>query len=85
MKVMDPNGAFESLAQYYYQIFTLTTEMKKIMSGFLLREILERCSKKFQSLLSPDRSLWMYFAHDVTILNMLNSLGLYEVIIFDMK
>lgn len=58
----------------------LSTEMKMIRSGYLLKEILDRFSSKIQRTLSPDRSLWMYFAHDTTIANMLNSLGLFEVI-----
>lgn len=70
------------LARSFYQLFTPTAEMKKIISGYLLKEILDRCSQKMQSTLSPDRSLWLYFAHDVTILNMLNSLNLYEVRIY---
>lgn len=70
------------LARSFYQLFTPTAEMKKIISGYLLKEILDRCSQKMQSTLSPDRSLWLYFAHDVTILNMLNSLNLYEVCIY---
>lgn len=70
---------FEYLAMYYFQVFTPTIEMKKLKSGFLLKEILDRFTNKIQSTLSPNLSLMMYFAHDNTIVNMLNSLGLYEV------
>lgn len=73
------SGDLKYLATYFYRIFTHTTEMKKLRSGFLLKEILDRFKEKSQSLLSPDRTMWMYFAHDTTIANVLNSLGLFEV------
>lgn len=78
-EVMTIGGDFEYLMHYYFQIFTQTPEMKKLKSGFLLKEILDRFSNKTKSILSPDRSLWLYFAHDITITNMLNSLGLFKV------
>lgn len=73
------SGDLEYLATHFYSIFTHSTEMKKLRAGFLLKEILDRFKEKTQSLLSPDRTLWMYFAHDTTIANVLNSLGLFEV------
>lgn len=76
---MTPGGDFEYLMHYYFQMFTQTPEMKRIKSGYLLKEILDRFTNKTQSTLSPDRSLWLYFAHDITITNMLNSLGLFKV------
>lgn len=75
----DLHNDFEYLMHYYFQIFTQTSEMKKIKSGFLLKEILDRFTNKTLSTLSPDRNLWLYFAHDITITNMLNSLGLFKV------
>lgn len=79
---MHPNYDFEHLAMFYFRIFTSTVEMKRLKSGFLLKEILNRFTNKTQQTLSPDRFLWMYFAHDNTIANMLNSLGLYKVLNF---
>lgn len=88
-KVMNPNSDigrdFEYLALQWYRIFTITNEMKKLKSGYLLKEILDRFTNKTQSTLSPDRSLWMYFAHDITVSNMLNSLGVFEVWFFCQK
>lgn len=76
---MVPGGDFEYLALFHFKIFTPTTQMKKLKSGFLLKEILDRSMAKTQATGSPDYSLYMYFAHDNTIANMLNSLGLYWV------
>lgn len=53
--------------------------MKKAKTGFLIKEIFDRFKNKSLSLLKPDRSLWIYSAHDVTIVNVLNALNVYEV------
>ena len=76
-------GDFEYIAFSWYAIFTATTEMKKLRSGYLLKEMLDRFTNKTQSTLSPNRSLWMYFAHDITISNMLNTLGLFKVLFLE--
>lgn len=76
---MTPGGDFEYISISWYGLFTQTTEMKRLRSGFLLKEIFDRFTNKTLSTLSPDRNLWLYFAHDITISNMLNSLGLYKV------
>lgn len=78
-EVLKPGSAFEHLALVYFAIFTKSVEMKKLRSGYLLGEILERSGQKIASTLSPDRSLSMYFGHDNALADMLSSLGLYEV------
>lgn len=62
-----------------FGFWTATDEMKKFHSGFLLKEIFDRFSSKLQSTLLPNRSLWLYFAHDITIQGALNSLGVETV------
>lgn len=59
---------------------TKSTEMKKAKAGYLINEIFERFKNKTLSLLSPDRKVWVYSAHDNTIVNTLNALNLYDVI-----
>lgn len=76
---MSPGSDFEYIAMLWFAVFAPTPEMRKLKSGFLLKEILDRFTNKTQSTLSPDRSIWMYFAHDITISNMLSTLGLFEV------
>lgn len=75
-----PGGNFVYLAEYWLELTTSTTEMKRLKSGFLLKEILDRFKNKTLSTLSPDRSLFLYSAHDTTIAAMLNSLGVFDVI-----
>lgn len=76
---MVPGGDFERIALYWYRLFTATTEMKKLRAGYLIKEIFDRFTNKTQSTLSPNRSLWMYFGHDITLSNVLNSLGVFNV------
>lgn len=73
---MDDNSKWNHLTLKAYGIFTVTDEMKRFASGFLLNEILDRFSSKLNSTLSPNRSLWLYFGHDTNIIDMLISLGL---------
>lgn len=73
---MDENSDFNRLVMKAYAFYTHSDEMKKFFSGFLLKEILDRCSSKLESKLLPNRTLWMYFAHDLQLQYMLNSLGI---------
>lgn len=73
------NGPMEYIAQFDYKTYADTPELARLKSGFLLKEMLEHFSQKIDATLKPNRSLWLYSGHDLTILNMLNSLGLYEV------
>lgn len=78
-KVLEKESGFEDLANFVSTIFTRTSKFKQLRAGFLAKEILDRSRQKMLSKLSPDRSMWMYFAHSSTINDMLNSLGLQQV------
>lgn len=73
------NGPMEYIAQFDYKTYADTPDLARLKSGFLLKEMLKHFSQKINSTLKPNRSLWLYSGHDLTILNMLNSLGLFEV------
>lgn len=76
---MVPDGDFKNLSLVWFNITTATTGMKKLQSGYLLKEILDRFTNKSESELWPNVSLWMYFTHDITLASMLNSLGVFNV------
>lgn len=80
--VLGTNGTMEYIATFDFKTYTDTPQTARLKSGFLLKEILEHFSQKINSTLTPDRSLWFYSGHDITIANMLNGLGLFEVIWF---
>lgn len=59
---------------------TNTKLLARLKVGFLIREIFARFTMKKDSTLTPNRVLWMYSAHDETIINVLNALNLFEVL-----
>lgn len=78
-EIFIPGGDFEWIANRSFQVPTNTIELGRLKVGFLLREMLDRFDDKINSKLSPDRTLWIYSAHDTTVANVLNTLGLFEV------
>lgn len=79
-KVFGAGNDFEQVAHQNFRTLTATTELARLSTGFLIRDILNRCSQKTKKSLSPDRSLWIYSAHDTTIANILNYFGHFNVI-----
>lgn len=77
-----PGGVMKLLAEHWFKHLTGTTELKRLKSGFLIKEILDRFKNKTLSNLTPDRSLWLYSAHDITIASVMNSLGVLEVFFY---
>lgn len=52
-----------------FQSFTSTRQLARLRIGFLLHEILNRFTEKKNGVLRPDRSLWIYSAHDTTMMD----------------
>lgn len=75
----------EYFAAIYFGGATQSIAMKKAKAGYLLKEIFDRFRNKTKSLLRPDRKLWIYSAHDNTIVNTLSALNVYDVICFEVK
>lgn len=74
---------FEYLVGVHLESFTYTTELKKLKAGYLIDKILQHFYKKIDSTLHPDRNLWIYSAHDVTLAILLNALDMFDVIHLD--
>jgi lysosomal acid phosphatase len=55
---------------------TYTPQLARLKSGPLLKEILGHFKNKTLGLL--DQNYWVYSAHDTTVANMLNTLGLFK-------
>ncbi|KAG4068617.1 hypothetical protein HA402_004958 [Bradysia odoriphaga] len=72
-----PNNVdIDQAAIKFYSQFTGTKFMSRYASGFLLKDILDRFSAKTNNTLDPNRKMWMYSSHDLTIFSFLRSLGL---------
>lgn len=76
--VIKPGGPFETLTTYWFKLSTATTLMKRLKSGFLLKEILDRFKNKTLAL-EPKQLMQLFSGHETTISGILNSLGLLEV------
>lgn len=78
-KAIERNGIMGYIAKYYFKLNTDTPQLARLSTGFLLKEIFERFAQKINKTLQPDRSVYIYSAHDGTVANLLNSFGLFEV------
>lgn len=58
----------------YFTAFFSTKLRAKLMSGFMLREMLDRFDAKSKSELRPDYSFYVYSGHDSNVFGLLNSL-----------
>lgn len=69
----------EYITKFSYAMYTNTPLLARLKGGFLIKDILDRFQQKIDSTLQPDRSLWLYAAHDYTLSNILNGFGVFEV------
>lgn len=67
------------LAARSFATNTYTPKLARLKVGFLIKEMFQRFSNKSLSLSNPKQSVWIYSAHDTTVANLLNALGLFEV------
>ncbi|KAJ6647741.1 Lysosomal acid phosphatase [Pseudolycoriella hygida] len=67
------------MAALHFQSYTGNRLLARLKQGHLIKEIMQRFEQKINSFLRPDRKLWLYAAHDLTIVNVLNSLKLFEL------
>lgn len=59
-----------------YRIFTETDLMKRIKGGAFISEVYGQMASKANKTLKPDRNLFFYSGHDVTLVNVMNSMGI---------
>lgn len=57
----------EKLANFCFGMPANKNSLARLKVGFLIKEMFERFQMKMESELEPNRSLWIYSAHDTTI------------------
>lgn len=62
------------IAEFYVRLLTKTPFMKKIKAGPLVTEILENMSAN-KNKMESEKALNIYAAHDITLINVMNSMG----------
>lgn len=73
-----PGGDMAWIAAQSFATKTATPALARLKAGFLLKEMLQRFSNKTADRLRPNRSVWVYSAHDTTVASLLNTLGLFD-------
>lgn len=63
------------LAALSLAIFTKTDFMKRMHGGALLKEILDNINQKINGTLKPNRKLFLYSGHDLTVVSLMRVLG----------
>lgn len=66
------------LAERYLAWFSETSFMRRVKGGSLVTQIVDNMIKKRNKLLSPNRSLFIYSAHDLTLVNVMYALNIIE-------
>lgn len=66
------------LAERSLALLTETPFMKKVKGGALLTEIIDHMTKKRSRTLTPNRSMFIYSGHDVTLVNMMRALDIID-------
>ncbi|XP_055849783.1 prostatic acid phosphatase [Episyrphus balteatus] len=77
-KKIYPSKDMTFISDFSFALFTYTRPMARLKTGPLIHEILKRFSDKASNKLKPNRSVWIYSAHDTTVANVLNTLKLFE-------
>ncbi|XP_023293172.2 prostatic acid phosphatase isoform X1 [Lucilia cuprina] len=78
-KKVYPSTDMTYIADFTFSLSTYTRQMARLKAGPLIKEMLERFVDKSKGKLNPNRSLWIYSAHDTTVANVLNTLKLYDL------
>ncbi|XP_037048455.1 lysosomal acid phosphatase-like [Bradysia coprophila] len=70
------NPEFDDAAMKFYAMSAATKYLSKFRTGFLLKDILDRFTRKAEKTLSPDAKMWMYSTHDSVLFSFLSSLDI---------
>lgn len=76
-KKVYPDAMFE-ISGLSFAVKTYTKVLARLKMGPLLKEILTHYHNKTRGHLKPNRNLFIYSAHDTTVANMLNTLGVFK-------
>lgn len=77
--VFGPGTDFEWASNRHIRTHSLTPELFRYTYGYLIREIFDHCAAKINGTLLPNRTMFVYSAHDKTIANILNIFSLFAL------
>lgn len=76
--VVENEEKMKNLATLGLAAFTFTNSTKRLKGGPLLGEVVKHVSQKVLGLLKPDRKLFLYSGHDLTLVSVIRALGFEE-------
>lgn len=68
----------EKVSNYVFKVKYSSSKIKRLLTGPLITEIIERFYNKINNTLQPDRKMWIYSIHDSTILSFFNTIGYFD-------
>lgn len=68
-----------SISARSFSTKTNTPMLARLKTGPLIQEMLQRFRNKAANTLKPNRTVWVYSAHDTTVANVLNTLRLFDL------
>lgn len=68
----------KTLAQWSFALPAYTPMLRRLKGGPLIKEWIDHFQKKRSGKLDPDRKMYIYSAHDTTVANILNTLGVFH-------
>ncbi|GJQ66093.1 hypothetical protein Trydic_g5771 [Trypoxylus dichotomus] len=78
-KMVFPNK-MKNLAALSLAMFTKTDFMKRMHGGALVKEIIDNIKRKRAGILKPNRKIFLYSGHDLTVVSLMRILGFGELL-----
>ncbi|XP_050531864.1 prostatic acid phosphatase-like [Daktulosphaira vitifoliae] len=75
-KIINCMSKMEEIVLEWYKTHSKTEFMKKIRSGKLIGEIVRNMRDKMDGRLNPNRKMFAYFSHELTLIDFFNTLGM---------
>lgn len=69
----------EYVAAQTEAVHSATPELARLRAGFLIDNIMSHMANKANRKLKPNRNIWIYSGHDVTITAFLSALRIFNV------
>nr|BAN20384.1 acid phosphatase-1 [Riptortus pedestris] len=66
------------VSAFSFGLYTYNKHLQRLKNGPLLKDMIQHMDEKINGKLDPNRNLWVYSAHDTTVANMLNTLGVFD-------
>lgn len=73
-----PERALSFYSGYMRLMYTPTAELKRLRGGVIISEFLRTMRAKRDGTLDPDRSIFLYSGHDLTLVSLLNSMEMLD-------